>query len=77
MFNSTKDVNETSCYDIPFTQTKDGKWEFNSDYYTSPGLKTPVQGGFYPVEAPEDFMMASEKLPAARTKRNAEGPIFW
>ena len=77
MFNSTKDVNETSCYDIPFTQTKDGKWEFNSDYYTSSGLKTPVQGGFYPVEAPEDFMMASEKLPAARTKRNAEGPIFW
>ena len=77
MFNSTKDVNETSCFDIPFTQTKDGKWEFNSDYYTSPGLKTPVQGGFYPVEAPEDFMMASEKLPAARTKRNAEGPIFW
>ena len=44
MFNITKGVNEASCFDMAFTRAKDGKWEFDSDYFVSPGLKTPVQG---------------------------------
>ena len=75
MFKHTEGVNEVSCQDIPFTQTTDGKYEFNSDYYTNPG--TTVPGGFYPVEAPNNATMMSEKLPAARTKRNADAPQFF
>ncbi len=82
MFNMTKGVNEMSCYDMTFTRAKDGKWEFDSDYFTSPGLKTPVQGGFYPVEATtnEDILKADPNqtpVPQARTKRFAEGPVFY
>ena len=82
MFNMTKDVNEMSCYDMIFTRAKDGKWEFDSDYYTSPGVKTPVQGGFYPVEATTDaIILAAESsqtpAPKARTKHFAEGPVFY
>ena len=75
MFNYTKGVNEESCFDMPFAQTANGSFEFNSDYYTSPG--TTVPGGFYPAEAPADVMMISEKLPAARTKRSADAPMFF
>ncbi|MBP5769248.1 MAG: fibro-slime domain-containing protein [Fibrobacter sp.] len=75
MFNYTKGVNEESCFDMPFAQTANGSFEFNSDYYTSPG--TTVPGGFYPAEAPDDIMMISEKLPAARTKRAADAPLFF
>ena len=74
MFKHTEGVNEMSCFDVPFTQTASG-FEFNSDYYTSPG--TTVPGGFYPAEAPDDIMMISEKLPAARTKRAADAPLFF
>ena len=82
MFNITKGVNEASCFDVTFTRAKDGKWEFDSDYFVSPGLKTPVQGGFFPVEATTDadILMAepSQTLaPLARTKRPAEGPIYY
>ena len=82
MFNITKGVNEASCFDMAFTRAKDGKWEFDSDYFVSPGLKTPVQGGFFPVEATTDadILMAepSQTLaPKARTKRPAEGPIYY
>lgn len=75
MFNYTKGVNEESCFDIPFAQNASGNFEFNSDFYTSPG--TTVPGGFYPAEAPDDIMMISEKLPAARTKRAADAPLFF
>ena len=81
LFNYTEGVNEKSCFDIPFNRTDYGKWEFNSDFFTSPGLKTPVIGGFYPVEATNDnivknFFKDQTPIAAARTKRNAEGPIF-
>ena len=52
LFNYTPGVNEKSCFDMPFKRAKDGKWEFDSDYYTSPGLTVP--GGFYPVENTTD-----------------------
>lgn len=81
LFNYTEGVNEQSCFDIPFSRADHGKWEFNSDYFTSPGLKAPVIGGFYPVEATNDsivkkFFKNQTPVAAARTKRNAEGPIF-
>ena len=82
LFNYTEGVNEKSCFDMPFTRSKDGKWEFDSDYYFSPDLKTPVMGGFYPVEATTDAWIkiadsTQKPAPLARTKRNAEGPVFW
>jgi fibro-slime domain-containing protein len=53
-----------------------GMWEFNSDYYQSPGA--PVPGGFYPAEeAPAASAMDSERLPAAESRRKAEGPTFF
>ena len=82
LFNYTEGVNEMSCYDMSFTRTKNGKWEFDSDNITSYGLKTLVRGGFYPVEAKEDKDLhyadtLQKPLPAARTKRTAEGPVYW
>ncbi|MFA6835759.1 MAG: fibro-slime domain-containing protein [Fibrobacteraceae bacterium] len=76
LFNATKDVNEMSCFDMPFSRATDGQWEFNSDFYTSPGIS--VQGGFYPAEATTDasIMRGSTPVAAARTKRLAEGPVF-
>ena len=67
---------------MPFYRSANGKWEFDSDYYTSPGLDIPVQGGFYPAEGKTDAMVLAvdpkqKPVPAARTKRNAEGPVFW
>ena len=45
MFNITKGVNEASCFDVTFTRAKDGKWEFDSDYFVSPGLKHQFKEG--------------------------------
>ena len=76
MFNYTPGVNEEYCFNMPFIQTSDGKFEFESNAYQSPGA--PVPGGFYPAEqAPADAMMLSERLPAAESKRKAEGPTFF
>ena len=80
LFNYTQGVNEKSCFDMPFHRSNDGKWEFDSDFYTSPGLK--VQGGFYPVESTDDAsILAADPtqtpVKAARTKRTAEGPVFY
>ena len=76
MFESTPGVNETYCVDMPFVKAADGKYEFNSDTYMSPGATVP--GGFYPAEtAPAAEMMISERLPAAESKRKAEGPTFF
>ena len=82
LFNYTKDVNEKSCFDMPFTRASDGKWTFDTDYFTTSGLKQPVQGGFYPVEATTDAIIKDADpdqtpAPLARTKRTAEGPFFW
>jgi len=75
MFNSTAGINETYCVDIPFSRAKDGKWEFDSDNYLSPGAT--VAGGFYPAETTPSYVrMMSAYLPAAETKRKAEGPLF-
>lgn len=82
LFNYTAGVNEVTCFDMPFTRASDGKWEFDSDFYTSPGLETPVQGGFYPAEATtlaklKDADFTQVEAPLARTKRTAEGPVFY
>ena len=80
LFNYTSGVNEKSCFDMPFHRSNDGKWEFDSDFYTSPGLK--VQGGFYPVEKTTDAsILAADPnqtpILAARTKHTAWGPVFY
>ena len=78
LFHPTTGVNEMTCFDLPFNRDSYGKWEFNSDYYTSKGLT--AQGGFYPPEQPPDADVLTSygcsPLPAARTKRGAEGPVF-
>ena len=75
LFNSTEGVNETTCSTIPFMLNNEGKWEFLSDAYTSPGA--PVIGGYYPVELTKDAdVVVGSPLAAARTKRPAEGPVF-
>lgn len=83
LFNPTDKVNEVTCFNMPFSRSDDGKWEFNSDFYTSPGTK--VVGGFYPAELSDKEMDAKVKeagvskntLPAARDKHFAEGPVFY
>lgn len=78
LFRPTAGVNEMTCFDLPFNRDSYGKWEFNSDYYTSPDIT--VQGGFYPAEATTDAKILTEygssPVKAARTKRFAEGPVF-
>ena len=70
LFNYTKKVNEVRCYDMPLHRTAENKWLFDSDYM---GI-----GGFYPVEEePYSGELVSASLPAARTKYNAQGPIFF
>ena len=84
MFNYTPGVNEKYCFNMTFNQVSDGKFEFESDTYQSPGA--PVVGGFYPAEEPpldsgmtpgERPVMLSARLAAAENKRKAEGPIFF
>ena len=80
LFNYENGVNEKSCFDMPFARSADGKWEFDSDFYTSPGLT--VKGGFYPVETTTDSVIKAADptqtpVLAARHKRTAEGPIFY
>ena len=79
MFNSTSGVNEAYCFNLPLTQTKEGKYEFNSDNYEGPTTSPyPAKGGFYPAEkTPVEFLEGSEYLPAAENKRKAEGPVFF
>ena len=76
MFNSTPGVNESYCFDLPFSRSSDGKWEFDSDNFQSPGAT--VKGGFYPAEkSPDNEHMMSDRLPAAESKRKAEGPTYF
>lgn len=81
LFNYTQGVNEMSCYDMPILHMlKGGWWSFNSDYYVNKG--TNVQGGFFPVETTTDETVkiaGPDQTPvaAARTKRDAEGPVFY
>lgn len=80
LFNYTKGVNEKSCYNMPFSRSEDGKWEFDSDFFVSDGLEVP--GGFYPVETTDDAAILAadpNQVPvkAARTKRGAEGAVFY
>ena len=86
MFNYTKGVNEMSCYDMTFERSPDGKWEFDSDKSLNLDLKIPVVGGFYPVENTDDAKIIATILsdgsvqtpaPKARTKRWAQGPVFY
>lgn len=78
MFHPTAGVNEMTCFDLPFNRDAYGKWEFNSDNYTSKGVI--AQGGFYPAETTEDANVLTEygstPVAAARTQRGAEGPVF-
>ena len=77
MFVETSGVNEMSCYDLPFSRSADGKWEFNSDNYRS--QPNYPKGGFYPVDDVTEAKIASAgghaTAPAARTFRNADGPV--
>lgn len=79
LFHPTAGVNEMSCFDLTFTRNSSGKWEFDSDYYTSNGVDK--QGGFYPAEVTTDANILTEygstPVAAARTKRFAEGPVFY
>ncbi|MCF0222561.1 MAG: fibro-slime domain-containing protein, partial [Fibrobacter sp.] len=80
LFNYTQGVNEKSCYNMPFSRSEDGKWEFDSDYFISRGVTVP--GGFYPVETSTDESILEAdptQIPveAARTKRAAEGAVFY
>lgn len=83
LFNYTPGVNERRCYDMPFVRSADNKWEFDSDNYISPGTQAT---GFYPVETPATaegnaYVLLDDPdqipVPAARTKRKAEGPVFF
>ena len=76
MFQSNTRYNETYCVEMPFTRSADGKWEFDSDNYTSPGAT--AKGGFYPGESAitDPTKMLSAAVPAAHNKRKAEGPVF-
>ena len=78
MFNPTAGVNEAYCINLPLTQTKEGRFEFDSDYYGGPEDNPyPAKGGFYPAEkTPVEFLEGSEYLAAAESKRKAEGPVF-
>lgn len=81
LFNYTQGVNEMSCYDMPVLHMeRGGWWEYSSDYYMAPG--TSAVGGFFPVEQTDDASVKlanSDQTPlsAARTKRDAEGPVFY
>ncbi len=80
LFNYTQGVNEKSCYNMPFSRSEDGKWEFDSDFFISDGVKVP--GGFYPVETTDNAaILAADPnqvpVPAARTKRGAQGAVFY
>ncbi len=80
LFNYAQGVNEKSCYNMPFSRSEDGKWEFDSDFFISDGVKVP--GGFYPVETTDNAaILAADPnqipVPAARTKRGAEGAVFY
>lgn len=80
LFNYTEGVNEKSCYEMPFSRSEDGKWEFDSDFFISDGVKVP--GGFYPVETSTDASVLEDDptqkpVPKARTKRPAEGAIYY
>ena len=81
LFNYTQGVNEMSCYDMPVLHMeRGGWWEYSSDYYIAPG--TQARGGFFPVEQTDDASVKlanSDQIPlaAARTKRDAEGPVFY
>ena len=82
LFNYTAGVNELTCFDTPFLRTSDAQWSFESDLFISLGLKEPVMGGFYPAEGKTDAIIlaadpAQTPLPQARTKRDAEGPVFY
>jgi hypothetical protein len=73
MFNPTPGVNEAYCFNLPFTQADDGKYEFDSDDYQSPGATVP--GGFYPAEkTPTEFLEGSEHLPAAENNALLKAP---
>lgn len=81
LFNYTQGVNEMSCYDMPVLHMdRGGWWEYSSDYYMP--LGTTAIGGFFPVEQTDDASVKlanSDQTPlaAARTKRDAEGPVFY
>ncbi len=76
MFSATPNVNEGYCLGMPIYINENGKYEFNSAYYQSPGA--PARGGFFPAEEPPNAIhMFTERLPAAENKRKAEGPTFF
>ena len=73
LFNHTPGVNEGSCYDFNLHRLSDSRWGYTSDDAITDG----IPGGFYPVENKTDLDVFTDPLPAARTKRAAEGPVTY
>lgn len=69
LFKATENVNETSCADVSLKINEANRWAYDSG----------LQGGFFPMEStdPALLMPGTKPLPAARTKRSAEGPEGW
>ena len=76
MFKATPNVNESYCFYLPLSKNIYGKFSFDSDAFQSRGAAVP--GGLYPAEEPpSEEYMTSERLPAAESKRKAEGPVYY
>lgn len=76
MFAPTANVNEGYCLGMPISINANGKYEFNSATFLSRGATVP--GGFFPAEEPPyATQMFTDRLPAAESKRKAEGPTFF
>jgi len=74
-FTATKGVNVQHCYDMLFTQAKNGRYEFDSDVMTQDGTPNgKLVGGFFPklLDDAKSTDAAYADCPACATKRTAE-----
>jgi len=74
-FTATKGVNVQHCYDMPFTQAKNGRYEFDSDIMTQDGTPNgKLLGGFFPkiLNDAKSSDAAYKDCPNCATKRQAE-----
>ncbi|GBU23409.1 fibro-slime domain protein [Fibrobacteria bacterium R8-3-H12] len=67
-FTATKGVNVQHCYDMPFSQAANGRYEFDSDKIVNANNK--LVGGFFPMLLNDAAIDAD--CPACNTKRTAE-----
>jgi len=74
-FTATKGVNVQHCYDMPFTQAANGRYEFDSDVMTQDGTKNGrLVGGFFPkvLNDAQNTDPEYADCPYCATKRQAE-----